>query len=111
VPPNLQFLHMGISYMIPEAAASSSRNMVSGAIYNNIWYEVLPEVSEPSVFMMQTLSAVTDTSKELLAYDFGCAGVGLSNKAYKYLETTTVIAGPSVLDTAGGQVCRDTVWR
>ena len=64
-------------------------------------YDILPDVDEPSIFMLQTIS--TEPGTEMLVfYDSGCSGAGMSDRACKLLETTTVRSGPTVLNVAGG---------
>ena len=68
-------------------------------------YQVLPDVDEPSIFMLQIVTVDRD-KKLLLFYDSGCMGASLSSRAVELIETETVTPGPTFMSVAGGQVIK-----
>ena len=63
---------------------------------------ILPDVSEPPIYMMQQICIGSGRSL-LMFYDSGCMGATLSNRAYSLLETENMRPGPTVLNVAGAE--------
>ena len=97
---NIRFLHMlALAPVVPPATA-----IQAAAVRDSDGYEIIPDVYESGLFLMQMLPAEEDPTKELLCfYDSGCAGAGLSNRAYRLMKTTTVREGPTILEVAGAK--------
>ena len=72
---------------------------------NQDGYSVLPDVDEPSIFMLQTVKVEKDKIL-LLFYDSGCMGASLSSRAVSMMETTTVRPGPTFMSVAGAETIR-----
>ena len=68
-------------------------------------YKILPDISEPGIFMLQTV-AVEKDREILLFYDSGCQGAALSDRAYSLLETETMREGPTLLNVASGETIK-----
>ena len=108
MPPGT--LQSGIRFLllrVPAYSQVSNGSAASGptmVLSGGHQVEVLPDVTDPAVFMMQKLPVEGDPSQHLLAfYDSGCNGAGVSDRGCRLLDTTMVRPGPTVLDVAGGR--------
>ena len=99
----LQFLHMGMTVSIITGTSTAPAATTTAYVSADGRYEVLPDISENAVFMMQRLPTSRPNEELLAFYDSGCGGAGMSERAYQLLETSTVRAGPTLLDVAGGR--------
>lgn len=73
------------------------------AIRRDDGYQVLPDIDEPSIFLLQNITVDKD-KKLLLFYDSGCMGASISSRAVKLIDTETVTPGPTFMSVAGGEV-------
>jgi hypothetical protein len=65
-------------------------------------YQLVPDVTSPAIYLMQTLPTERDPTKTLLCfYDSGCNSAGISDRAYELL--TCDLGPPTVLGVAGGK--------
>ena len=60
-----------------------------------------PDCNDPSIFMLHDIEV--EGKSLLVFYDSGGGGAGISERAYKYLDTKNVRPGPTLLNVAGGQ--------
>jgi hypothetical protein len=60
----IQFLHMNSCYVVP----SKGTDQPVTTLVNDAEFEVLPNVMESGVFLMQTLAAPHNSSKQLLLF-------------------------------------------
>lgn len=68
-------------------------------------YEILPDVDEPSIFMLQIVTVEKD-KKLLLFYDSGCMGASLNSRTVQMIETENVRPGPTYMSVAGAETIR-----
>ena len=64
-------------------------------------WEVLPDVVDPSIFMLQHV--LVDGHKLLVFYDSGCLTASISQRAAEILDAEEIRPGPTVLNVAGGE--------
>ena len=99
----LRFLLLGIP-VYSQASSGQAASRPTHVQLDGHQVEVLPDVTDPAVFMMQKLPVDGNPSEHLLAfYDSGCNGAGVSDRGCRLLRTTEVRPGPTVLDVAGGR--------
>ena len=67
--------------------------------------EIIEDCRESAVYMLQYVPGPKG-EKLMLFFDGGCYGAGISENAYKVLETKCVREGPTYMDVAGGKVVR-----
>ena len=65
-------------------------------------YDIIPDVNEPSIFMLQEIAVEKDRLM-LLFYDSGCMGASISNRAVSMMETENVRCGPTMMSVAGAE--------
>ena len=64
-------------------------------------WKVLPDVSEPSIFMLAYVQI--DEQKLLVFFDSGCGTASISQRVKELLNTEKMSDGPSVISVAGGK--------
>lgn len=102
-PGNLRFLHM-LSQLPATTTVQVAAPLGARNARDEDGYEIIPDVMDPGLFLMQNLPAEADPTKQLLCfYDSGCAAAGLSNRAHRFMKTTVVREGPTVLEVAGAK--------
>lgn len=68
-------------------------------------YIVLPDIDEPSIFLLQTVRVDGDKIL-LLFYDSGCMGASISSRAVSLMDTVSVRPGPTFMSVAGAETIR-----
>ena len=95
---DIKLFYVNGMYPVRNAETSKPVIQVSG-------YEVIPDVDEPSIFMLQNIAV--DQDRDLfMFYDSGCGGASISDRAYSLLDTETMRPGPTFLSVAGGETIK-----
>ena len=96
--PDVKFLYMApYSYHVDPTMITVNKK--------DDGYEILPDVDNPSIFMLQFITVEKD-KKLMVFYDSGCMGASLSSRTVQMIETENVRPGPTYMSVAGAETIK-----